>query len=335
MEMTRRAFLAAAALALGAAPASPRRMGIVIHSYSRRRFRDPLEFLEHAATLGAGSIQIGLGQRDGAFRRRFRERAEQLGIATEGMVRLPEGQADLDRFRADLVAARDAGMTVLRTAILSGRRYETFRTAAAYQEFARRAWESLALARPVVEQEKVRLAIENHKDWRIDELLGLLKRLNSPSIGVCVDTGNSIALLEDPYTVVEGYAPFAVTTHIKDMGVAEYPDGFLLSEVPLGTGFLDMPRICQTLTKAQPGIRLNLEMITRDPLKVPCLSRDYWQTFDNLPGRDLAATLALVRANPPREPLPTPARLSLPAALGREEENVKLCLRFAAEKLTS
>ena len=41
---------------------------------------------------------------------------------------------------------------------------------------------------------------------------------------------------------------------------------------------LDLPRIVRTLKSARPEIRLNLEMITRDPLKVPCLSDRYWTT---------------------------------------------------------
>ena len=45
-------------------------------------------------------------------------------------------------------------------------------------------------------------------------------------------------------------------------------------------------------------------MITRDPLSVPCITDRYWATFADLPARELARTLALVRAHPPREPLP-------------------------------
>ena len=78
----------------------------------------------------------------------------------------------------------------------------------------------------------------------------------------------------------------AFTTHFKDMGVEEYREGFLLSEVPLGTGVLDLPRVIRTLRAAHPEIRFNLEMITRDPLEVPCLAVVYWATFPDLPGKD-------------------------------------------------
>ena len=77
--------------------------------------------------------------------------------------------------------------------------------------------------------------------------MDLVKRVESEHIGVCLDTGNSIALLEDPMEVVEALAPWALTTHIKDMAVREYERGFLLAEVPLGTGFLELTRMIQVL----------------------------------------------------------------------------------------
>jgi sugar phosphate isomerase/epimerase len=251
----------------------------------------------------------------------------------EGSVRLPQDRADVDRFGAEVEAAKAAGAAVLRSAILSGRRYETFRSAADFRQFTEQAYRSLTLAEPVVRRHEVRLAIENHKDWRADELLGLLKRLGSPQVGVCVDTGNSIALLEDPMEVVEAYAPYAFSTHLKDMAVAEYEDGFLLAEVPFGEGFLDLKRMVGVLRRARPEVRFNVEMITRDPLKVPCLTRSYWATFETLPGRHLADTLALVRKHAPKQPLPRVSDLPAEKRLETEDQNVRRCLSFAREWL--
>ncbi len=49
--------------------------------------------------------------------------------------------------------------------------------------------------------------------------------------------------------VVETLAPRAFTTHFKDMGLEEYRQGFLLAEVPLGTGILDLPRVVRALRR--------------------------------------------------------------------------------------
>jgi sugar phosphate isomerase/epimerase len=189
------------------------------------------------------------------------------------------------------------------------------------------------LAEPVLKHYQLRLAVENHKDWLVPELLDLLQRLSSERVGVCLDTGNSIALLESAMAVVGGLAPFAFSTHLKDMGVQEYEDGFLLSEVPLGDGFLDLKRITALLLKANPAIQFNLEMITRDPLQIPCLTDKYWATMDTTPASRLAAALSNVKQHAASKPLPRTTGLSVEEQLGLEDENVRKSLAFARSQL--
>ncbi len=239
----------------------------------------------------------------------------------------------LDRFEAEVRTAKEAGATILRTVTLSGRRYETFDSAANFRRFADMALHRLKLAATVVDRHDMLLAVENHKDWRADELLALLKKAGGDHLGVCLDVGNSISLLEDPMEVVETLAPRAFTTHFKDMAVEEYRDGFLLSEVPLGQGLIDLPRVVRMLRKARPEIRFNIEMITRDPLKVPCLTERYFATFAELPARHLARTLSMVRAHRPEQPLPRISTLSPQEQMRTEDANVSQCVAYAREKL--
>src|SRR5262249_60717170 len=134
--------------------------------------------------------------------------------------------------RGEVGAARGGGAAVGGGGRLGGRRYEQFARAEDYTKFARQAKASLELAEPVVRREKVTLAVENHKDFRVDEMLELLRGVGSEWVGVCVDTGNNVALLEEPAGVVKALAKQAKSVHLKDVGVEEYPDGFLLAEVP-------------------------------------------------------------------------------------------------------
>ena len=55
----------------------------------------------------------------------------------EGIVALPRDEADLDRFEAEIRTAKRAGATVVRTVMLSGRRYETFDSAAGVPQVRR------------------------------------------------------------------------------------------------------------------------------------------------------------------------------------------------------
>ena len=87
------------------------------------------------------------------------------------------------------------------------------------------------------------------------------------------------------------------------------------------------------LRKAKAALRLNLEMITRDPLKIPCLTEKYWATLDDVPGRRLAAALALVRKHAAKKPLPRASGLARDEQVKWEDDNVKECLRYAREKM--
>jgi sugar phosphate isomerase/epimerase len=191
----------------------------------------------------------------------------------------------------------------------------------------------LEAALPLLERYKIPLGLENHKDWTADEMAALMKKYSSEYLGVCLDFGNNISLLDGPMEVVEKLALFTVSTHVKNMGVERYSDGFLLSEMVLDKGFLDLPRILALVRQARPNTRFSLEMITRDPLHIPCLTDKYWVTFPDRNGRYLARTLTQVQNNQSSQPLPRVAQLSHDAYVRLEEENVVSCLRYARENL--
>jgi len=327
----------------GAEQAKRSRLGIADFSYNIRlraerigrmkgKLAGPLNFLDHCHKVGAGGVQMNIGIRDKVYTRKLRENAETYDMFVEGSASLPRDQSGVERFEAAVRTAKQAGANVIRIAI-GGRRYEQFSKAEEFKAFAKRTWKSLQLAELVAARHRMRLAIENHKDWRIGQMLDMLRRIGSEYVGVCVDTGNSFALLEDSMDVVEAYAPYAFAAHLKDMGVAEYEDGFLLADVPLGQGLLDLPRMVRIFRKAKPEIQFSLEMATRDPLKVPCLTEKYWATFADVPGSDLARTLRYVRANESPEMLPKVNHLPLDELVRLEEANIKKCLAFAREHL--
>jgi len=327
----------------GMEEAKSSRLGIADFSYNIRlraertgrmkgKLGDPLNFLDHCHNIGAGGVQINIGVRDEAYARKLRQKAEAYDMFVEGSASLPQDRSGVERFEAAVRTAKQTAAKVIRIAI-GGRRYEQFSKAEQFKAFAERTWKSLQLAEPVAARLRVRLAIENHKDWRIDQMLDMLKRISSEYVGVCVDTGNSFALLEDPMSVVEAYAPYGFAAHLKDMAVAEYGDGFLLADVPLGQGVLNLPKMVETLRKANPEIQFSLEMATRDSLKVPCLTEKYWATFADVPGSDLARTLRYVRANASPERLPKVNHLPLDKLVKLEEANIKQCLAFAKEHL--
>jgi len=183
----------------------------------------------------------------------------------------------------------------------------------------------------------MRLAIENHKGWRSGEQEAWMKLLGSEWVGVCLDFGNNISLCEDPMDTLKTLLPYTFYCHIKDMAVQEYEDGFLLSEVPMGDGFLDLKGMVKILREKDPNMIFGLEMITRDPLKVPVYNPSYWTTFDDsyspLPGRDLAHVLDLVHKNKPKKPLPHVDDLTAEQRVKLEEDLNAQCIAYAHQNL--
>ena len=61
---------------------------------------------------------------------------------------------------------------------------------------------------------------------------------------------------------------------------------------------LDLPRIITTLRKANPSLVFNLEMATRDPLRIPSLTEGFFATFPERKATHLEAAMERVMANP-------------------------------------
>ena len=332
--MGRRTFLGAAMGATAMAGRSwgePLKspLGIATTCYlTAWRPKDNIEFLTHAIELGAAGIQAPLTSTDPAYIRRFRDLAERHGMYYEAMLRLPQPN-DSGEFERGMALAKSAGAIAVRTQCLGSRRYETFHSMPEWQRFVEASNTALQRAVPVAERARLPLAVENHKDWTADELASLMQSHASEYLGVCLDFGNNLALLDAPDEVFGKLAKYATAVHLKDMALEPADDGFLLSEVVLGEGIVDWRRGIAAVQKARPATRITLEMITRDPLRVPCLTDAYWSTFPDRGGRQMAHILRMAN-NPARRRLPRMMQQSLPALRRLEDENVRNCLRIAA-----
>jgi 3-oxoisoapionate decarboxylase len=344
--MTRRQMLAVAASAalplrsqtppkpmpnMGGAPA-----GFPARAQAARRANTPFDFVEYCRLLGFGVVETRLNFNDPESLKTFRRKLDQYHMRAIVDFPLPRQESDLPNFESQVKAAKEAGVMALHAA-LTQRRYEQFDTLEAFKADFARCQRSVLLAEPVLRKYQVKLSVENHKGWRAAEQAAWMKRIGSEWVGVHLDFGNNLSLCEDPMETLRLLKPYVVAAHIKDMAVAPYEDGFLLSEVPLGEGILDLKAMVAGLREKDPNMPLDLEMITRDPLRIPVFTDKYWVTFDDsfspFPARDLAHTLMTVRRNPPRTPLPRTTGLSPEAFLAMENENVRKSIDWARRNL--
>ena len=73
---------------------------------------------------------------------------------------------------------------------MGGRRYEDFKNRSGWEQLKKNSWTRLKLAEPIVRKHKIKLAVENHKDWQIPDLLEFVHGLASEYIGGQVGTSD-------------------------------------------------------------------------------------------------------------------------------------------------
>jgi len=293
-----------------------------------RRVDDPMELANFALSFGAAGIQGPMPDLSDSTVRQLRAVLESNGLYFESAASVPFKESDSALFEKQLSAAKAAGARCVRLACLSGRRYENFHSMAEWREFVARSKDGIRRMVALAERARLPVAMENHKDWTGEELAALMKEYSSEYLGVCLDFGNNLSLLDDPYEVVEALAPYTISTHMKDSRVSMGTNKLLLGDVVLGDGVLDIARILELLRKGGRNPRLSLEMITRDALEIPVLSTGYWATFPERQGVRLARVIEL-GAKRPVEPAALDS-MSKPDRASLEESNIRRCLEWAS-----
>ena len=316
-------------------PAAVKRspLGVAWTSFmGARRINNPLELADIAVSFGAAGIQGPIPDLSDAAVRQLREKLEHHQLYFESAFSVPFKESDAAPFEKHLAAAKAAGARCVRLACLSGRRYETFHSMAEWREFVARSKDGIRRMVTLAERARLPVALENHKDWTGEEMAALMKEYSSEYLGVCLDFGNNLSLLDDPYDVVERLAPFTISTHMKDSRVslspAGTPNGLLLGDVVLGDGVLDIARMLDLLRRGGKRPKLSLEMITRNSLAIPVFASSYWATFPERQGIHLARTVELGA----RLPASSTAldSLSKEERGALEEGNIRRCLEWAS-----
>lgn len=107
-------------------------------------------------------------------------------------------------------------------------------------------------AAKIAEECGVKLAAENHIDFTADEMLYMIKAVDSPNFGINFDTGNFLRLLDDPVEGMKKLAPYVFSTHIKDLVLnkeAKANDWYFFSGVPVGFGLVDNMKLAEILSE--------------------------------------------------------------------------------------
>lgn len=229
---------------------------------------DPLGLLDQTIAHGLEGVHLGgrtLLERDDAYRAQFLEKARQHKLYLE-LVGAGVNPGRSGKSVADLVAewqplfplAAAVGSPILNTCF--GLFKERTFTEPTFAEQLQLTAQVLRALIPMAADYNVIVTMELHVDLTSLELRHLIETVDSPYIGVNLDTANALGLLEDPMEAAQTLLPYVHTTHFKDTCIYPTADGYnWLGGAPLGRGLVDLPAIVDMLYTANPNINLNIE----------------------------------------------------------------------------
>jgi len=270
-------------------------IGLFTYQDSPGEKLDAAKFVEKTREAGGEVAQVFHSMVDSLSEDEL-SRVRRAGEEHDVMIEVHGGGAQRPTFEDTMRRAKAMGVKVVGCSFGMMMRPDKIATLEAWDQHLAECKARYAELLPVAAELDVKLGIENHLDFTIEELRDLVKEADSPHAGVIFDVGNPFGTLDDPIEAADLLGPYTVATHYKDFAVEEVARGFRLTMVPLGCGSLQLPEITRRLVKhVSPDIGFAIEMMNGQQLEIPWLEDRFWTPFRGKPARELAATLRHVR----------------------------------------
>lgn len=130
------------------------------------------------------------------------------------------------------------------------------------QPTSEEAYESLMEVLPVLEEKNISIGLETYEQVKTQVMVDVVKKIDSPLIGICLDPANTIAALEMPQDVVDIAAPYVTNLHVKDFDFSRHEGwvGFNLLGRKLGEGKLDLNYSLKALKENNIDVNAIIEL---------------------------------------------------------------------------
>ncbi|HEY1341995.1 MAG TPA: TIM barrel protein [Bryobacteraceae bacterium] len=312
--MLRRTFLqalsAAAAAPLASAQRAPTKLGF--DTYSLRAFKWKAgQLIDYAAQQKLDTIQISslddYESHDPAYLQKVKDQAARLNIHIDGgtgcicptaRAYKKDGPPARDRVLEGLRISKAVGAHAMRCYLGGTPDRLTPGGIEVHMESTIKVFRSV---RSEALDLGVKIALENHDgDMQAREVKTIIEESGKDFVASCLDTGNPMWVVEDPFVTLETLAPYVVTTHVRDSCVFEHPRGAAAQWTALGDGSIDYVRFAEQFRKLCPQSTMQLEIITgRPPRVLPYLEADFWKAFPKASAAEFARFVALAKNGHP------------------------------------
>ena len=178
----------------------------------------------------------------------------------------------------------------------------------------------------------VKLAVENHGgDLQAREMKMMVEAVGTDVMGVCLDSGNPVWMLEDPHMTLEMLVPYALTSHVRDSAVWLAPDGINVRWVNMGDGNVDIDGWIRKFVQAKPGLPIVFENLVSGRPRVHAINDPkFWDNWRKMPAWEFSRFLAIAERGMPKLATPLPEGKT---AGQQKIEDLDTCVRYTRELL--
>jgi sugar phosphate isomerase/epimerase len=296
------------------------------------------QFLDYLSSLKLTWAMISLPQAvlvDEAAVRRIREHADRLGIRLQlayGSL-CPTARA----FNAQLGTVEDQLARALRASQIFGAACMRCILGGdperpQIEMHIENMVKAIRPARSRILDSGVKLAVENHGgDLQAREMKAMIEAVGRDVMGVCLDSGNPVWMLEDPHMTLEVLIPYAETCHVRDSAVWKTPEGIAVRWVNMGDGNVDIDGWIRKFVQAKPGLPIIFEnLVSANPRVHSIYNLQFWDKWRRMPAAEFGRFLAIADRGLPKPATPRPEGKTA----GRQRiDDLEICVRYARDLL--
>ena len=173
----------------------------------------------------------------------------------------------------------------------------------------------------------IKLAVENHGgDLQSREMKMMIEAVGRDVMGVCLDSGNPVWMLEDPHMTLEMLIPYAETCHVRDSAVWRVPEGIAVRWVNMGEGNVDIDGWIRKFIQAKPALPIIFEnLVSGAPRVHHVYDPAFWDNWRKMPAWEFSRFLAIADRGTPKPATPLPAGKS---AGQQKIDDFEVCVRY-------
>ena len=150
--------------------------------------------------------------------------------------------------------------------------------------------------------------MENHGgDVQAREMKIAIEAIGRDVIGVCLDSGNPVWMLEDPHIDARDADSLRQTCHVRDSAVWKVPEGIAVRWVNMGDGNVDIDGWIRKFIAAKPGLPIIFEnLVSGAPRVHKIYDPAFWDNWRKMPASEFSRFLAVAEKGKPTPAVPRP-----------------------------